>query len=117
MPADFSFRVIPHQAQRPVGCVFAHWLVRIMIAGKHQIQMAGKLLYLFQKGNRLAGERYDMRSTHFCATPRKPNFVDGLAGGGDGPDFVPEIDLAPAGETQFAGTDEQVQCQHLRQPG
>ena len=26
-----------------------------MIAGKHQIQMAGKLLYLFQKGNRLAG--------------------------------------------------------------
>lgn len=79
--------------------------------------LAGKLLYLFQKGNRLAGERYDMRSTHFCATPRKPNFVDGLAGGGDGPDFVPEIDLAPAGETQFAGTDEQVQCQHLRQPG
>lgn len=82
MPADFSFRIIPHQTQRPVGGVFTHWLVRIMVAGKHQIQMAGKFLYLFQNGNRPAGERHDMRSTHFCATTGKPHFVDGLAGGG-----------------------------------
>lgn len=40
-----------------------------MVAGKHQIQMAGKLLYLFQNGNRLAGERYDMRGRIFAPRP------------------------------------------------
>ena len=89
-----------------------------MIAGETPDPDGRKAPVSVSEGQSPGGEeRYDMRSTHFCATPRKPNFVDGLAGGGDGPDFVPEIDLAPAGETQFAGTDEQVQCQHLRQPG
>lgn len=77
--------------------------------------MTGNLLYLFQNGNRLVGEWHDVRGTLFCATPRKSHVVDGFAGGGDGSDFVSEIDLAPAGKAQFAGADEQVQVQ--RQPG
>lgn len=90
---------------------FTHWFMRVMVAGKHQIQMAGDFLYLLQNGKRLPGQRHNMRSTHFCATPGVTYFVDRLTGGRDGPDFVSEIKLTSAGKTQLAGADKQMQSQ------
>ncbi len=61
-----------------------------------------------------ARKRHNMRSTHFCATTREIDFLydlTDLTNGGNGPDFVSEINLAPAGKAQFAGTDKQMQGQ------
>lgn len=71
--------------------------------------MAGDFFYLSQNGERLPGQRHNMRGTHFRATPRVTNFIDRLTGGRNGLDFISEINLAPAGKTQFAGTDKQMQ--------
>ena len=92
-----------------VDGVFAHRFIRIMITGKNQLLMLGYFPYLFQNNNGLTGKRNYMWCPHFRATSGIADTGDSLASGWDGPDFVSEIDLRPTGETQFAGTDEQVQ--------
>ncbi len=52
----------------------------------------------------------------FCATTGEMDFLNRFPCGGDGPDFVSEIYLTPAGKAQLAGTDKQVESQHHRQP-
>lgn len=96
MPANVSFSIVTHQTQRPVDCVFTHWLIRVMVAGEHQFQMAGDFIYLLQNSDSLTRKRHYMWSTHFCATTRETDFLNRFPCGGDGPDFVSEINLAPA---------------------
>ena len=50
-----------------------------------------------------------MWSSHFCTTPRVADPGDGLASCRNDLDFIFKIYFKPTGETQFAGTDEQVQ--------
>ncbi|EDI1105704.1 hypothetical protein CC981_02365 [Salmonella enterica subsp. enterica serovar Lome] len=114
--ADVGFGIVTHQTQRPVDGIFAHRLIRVMIAGEHQFQMTGDFIYLLQNGDSLTRKRHYMWSTHFCATARETDFLNRFSCGGNGPDFVSEIYLAPAGETQFTGTDKQMQSQRYRQP-
>ncbi len=80
------------------GCgVFTHWLVRVMITGKHQIQwpesscICFRMAIAWRESGTYAGYVFLRHApkTVLCRLP---------PGGGDGPDFVPEIDLAPAGE-------------------
>lgn len=115
MPADVGFGIVTHQTQRPVDGVFTHRLIRIMVAREHQFHMAGNFVFLLQNGNWLPGKRHNVRSTHFRAATRETDLFYGFASGGDGPDFVSEINLAPAGKAQFAGTDKQMQSQRYRQ--
>lgn len=90
--------------------------VRVMVAGKHQFRISGYFLYLFRQDNSLPGERYNMRRAHFGISIRETDSPNAFAGGGDSPDFVSEINLTPAGKTQFTGADKQMQGQRYYQP-
>ncbi|EDM0398292.1 hypothetical protein GHR52_08055 [Salmonella enterica subsp. enterica serovar Kentucky] len=116
MPTDVDFSIVSHQTKRPVDGIFTHWFIRVMVAGEHQFQMAGDFIYLLQNGDSLTRKRHNMRGAHFCATTRETDFLYRFPCGGNGPDFVSEINLAPAGEAQFTGTDKQMQRQRYRQP-
>lgn len=117
MTTDLGFGVIVHQPQRPIIGVLTHWPVRVMVAGEHQLMMPGNLLYFFQNGDGAVGKRHQVRGLHFCPPAGEPYFCDGFAGGGNGPDFISEINLTPAGKTQFAGADKQMQRGQYRQAG